>query len=603
MKPADVLQAFLAAPPLIAETIQDLSIVHPNWMRDNYEVEEFPLGNGTTMEQLVFRGSLPQIEEGMGAWKAMNTNTGCENAGCNGPDCGYNITELGGHGIERKVMTLGAREFVSPTFCVDTIQTTAHYDEIFAKIVETLYRQIDFIKEVNIGQNVMTMLAKKFVVDSNGPQGNPQNIYNYRPIGTTRLSTLNMMLLEGFYEQMRRLPDCVPYDVQDGQPIFALECSSQLLNHLYRDDPTLRQDVRFSGAATALLNKYNFITSIRGMFLPAPILTPRRFNWVNGAWQRVLPYVNNVPADAGAYTAFNTDYENAQYEEVIMHGKFPFKIFYLPTATTLGNNSSFGPEPGMFNTWQWINPQTRQDPLRRSGFFMTAAKIGVSQQFSGGIFSVLVERPARRQMATFLIEPECPPTVASCNNAVPGVGCPCPQILSVTPNPVTANHYFFQFAVPVSGSGSIQLGLDTGGYLTGTINTLSSDGLYADITITGTVPSCVHFTSIYCSNTLGCSSDVLSAGACTVAGGPAVYVVLKNPIKAGAGQVVTVYFCNGTSGSATVSAVDLTTSTYTLTLATGCLDNDNIVTVCVPPSTDSSCPACGGLPTITYCPS
>lgn len=602
----EVQDAFLAAPPLISQTILDLTIKHPNWLRDMFETEEWPRGNGTIMEQLVFRGAMPQIERGFDAWKSLNNNTGCD-VSCS-PDCGYNWTQFGGNGFERKITQLMRREFRSPSYCVSEIQTTAHFTEVFAKIVENIYAQVDFFKEINIGQNFLTGLAKKYVVDSSGPRPNTQNPYVYRPLGSARLSSLNIMMLEFFYEQMRRLPDCVPYDIVNGSPVFSLMCSHQLLSHLYRDDPTLRQDVRFSGLANDLVSKYNFMSTIRGMFISAPILYPRRFNNVGGTWMEILPFVNGIPAEVGSYTGFNPAYEGATHEEVILHGKFPFKIFYFPTETTLGQNSSFGPEFSYFNSWGWVNPQTIQDPFRRVGYFATSASIGLSQQFSDGIFAVLVERPSVRTTAVFMAEPECPPTPVDCGNTVPAVTCPCPTILNATPSPVTAGSYFFTFGVPLLGSigGPVQIGLDTGGYLTGTLQALSSDGFSAQIGFTSTVPSCTHFTSIYCNNTLGCSSSVLSVCDCVSGetGLTSVILTLQNAIKAVASSAVTLYLADGTSGRATVTVANATTKAYTVTFNNTdfpCVNNNAIVTVCVPPTTDASCPACGGGPTITYC--
>jgi len=558
----DIQEAFLQAPPLIASQIIDLSVQHPNWYRDLYEVEEFPRGNGTIQEQIVYRAAKPQIERGFDLWKRLNNNMsnyGCNN--CAGPDCSYNWTVWGGYGLERKIMELMHRDFRSPEYCISEIQTTAHFEQLFAKIVENLYAQVDFFKEINIGQNVLTQLAKKYVVDSNGAQPNPGNPYVYRNVGAARLATLNIMLLEFFYEQMRRLPDCVPYDVVNGAPIFSLECSAQLLSHLYRDDANLRQDARFSGAANDLLMKYNFMSTIRGMFISAPILYPRRFNLeaVTGEPVEVLPFVNDVPAEVGAYTGINPAYELATHEEVILHGKFPFKLYYMPTETTLGANSSFGPEYAYFNSWQWVNPQTIQDPFRRVGFFATSATIGVSQQFSNGIFGVLVERPSVKSMAVFLPETLCPPEPVVCDNAVPPTACPCPLILNFVPSPVTAGNYFITFAVPqtIGPGGTILLGLDNGGYITATVVAASADWYHFEITLPlgVTADICTHFTTVFCDDSRGCSADVLSSSDCAQFG--TVTLVLNHAIKAEVGEQVVVFYGDGTSSTETITAVDL----------------------------------------------
>lgn len=605
---ADIQEAFLQSPPLIAAQILDLSVQHPNWYRDMYEIEEFPRGNGTIQEQLVFKSAKPQIERGFGLWKRLNNamhNNGCNT--CEGPDCSYNWTMWGGYGLERKIMEMMHRDFRTPEYCISEIQTTAHFEQLFAKIIENLYAQVDSFKEFSIGQNAITGLSKKYVVESAGPKPNPGNPYVYRNVGSARLSMINIQMLSRFYQWMRRLPDCVPYDVQNGAPLFALECSDELLSDMYRVDANLRQDARFSGAANALLAKYNFISTIRGMFIAAPILYPRRFNLaaVTGEPIEVLPFVNGVPAEVGESTGFNPDYEAATHEEVIVHGKYPFKVFYMPTEQSLGGNTSFGPESGYFNSWQWVNPQTIQDPFRRVGFFATAATIGISQQFSNGIFAILVERPSIRSTAMFYPETACPPTPVECDNTVPATACPCPLIVGFTPNPMVAGQYFVQFAVPmtVGAGGTIQLGLDNGGYITATVASASADFKTFIVTLPAgtTAGACTHFTTVYCDDTAGCSADVLSASDCGTVG--AVQLVLNHAIKAEVGELITIYYGDGTTGTGLIVAVDLIHNIYVVSTSGPLCETRGIISVCVPPSTDATCPACGHGPVVTQCQS
>jgi len=590
-----VQEAFLAAPPLVSQTILDLTIKQPTWLRDIFQVEEWPLGAGTLMEQLIFRGMMPKIERGFDKWRKLQNNTGCDP--CDGPDCSYTWTEFGGHGMERKITELMGREFRSPSYCIAQIQTTAHFREVFAKVVENLYAQVNFFKEINVGQNFLTGLAKKYVVDSGGPKPNTQNPYVYRNIGTTTLAALNITLLEFFYEFMRRMPSAVPYDVVDGSPIFALVASHQVLAHLYRDDPQLRQDVRFSGMANDMLMKYNFMSTIRGMFIAAPVLYPRRFTITAGEPVEVLPFVNDVPLEVGAYTEFNPAYEAATHEEVLLHGKFPFKIFFMPTAETLGQNTSFGPEFSWFNSWSWINPLTIEDPFRRVGYFATSAKIGLSQQFSDAIFGILVERPSVSLTAQYNPPAVCPPVDPNCDNEVPVLGCPCPLILSVTPNPITPGNYFIQLATPVDvdPQDTLDLGLDTGGYVTATVVASSADDTNIEVTLPqGTdIGICDHFVTIFCDDTRGCSANVLSYTiSCTDP--EDVVVILGNAIKADVGETVTIFLGNGTSISGVIDAVDPFTNTYTIDTGANFCDNvGGLVSVCVPPATDATCPDCG----------
>lgn len=607
---SQVTDAFLAAPPLVSRQIYNLSIKSPRWMRDLYQLEEFPRGNGTEMQQLIMRGEMPPIERGFDKWKKLGNNTGCNP--CEGPDCSYNWTDFGGNGIERKLMSLMERDFRSQPYCVKNIQTTAHFQQIFGQLVKNLYAQIDFFKEQNIGFNYLTSLAKKYVVDSGGAKPNPENPYVYRPIGTKRISMLNIEMLQFFYEYMRLSPDAVPYDVIDGAPIFALEASHELLARLYRDDPALRQDVRFSGLANDQLTKYNFMSTIRGMFIAAPILYPRRFrtNDDGTAWIEVFPFENGIPMEIGSFTGLNPNYINSSYathEEVLIHGKWPFKIMYMPTETTLGENTSFGPEFSFMNAWQWVNPLTMEDPFRRVGQFVTSATIGLAPQYSEAIYGILVERPKVGLMAAWLPEPACPPTPPTCDNEVPAVGCPCPLVLTSVVNPISGN-VVLTLSVPLDPvpdeAAEIDFGIDTGGFLVGTVVAASEDGSAVEVTFPeGTdLGACDHFTTIFCNNTMQCSATVQAYEInCTDAS--RLNLVLSNAIKADtAADVVTLTYGDGTTASATVVSVNMATLTWIVDVGGTdfCDQVGGVVSVCVPTATDGTCPGCDG-PSYTQC--
>lgn len=607
-----VVEALLAAPPLLAREILDLTIKTPDFLRDLPLMEEFPRGNGTTMQQIVVRGQMPPIERGFQKWKKLDNNTGCDP--CDGPDCSYNWTQFGGLGLEKRMFTLMERDFRSQSYCVKNIQTTAHFKEFFGQIVKNLFQQISFFKEQNVNFNYLTSLAKKYVVDSAGPQPNKANPYVYPGKGTATLSALNINLLTEFYEYMRRDMSVVPYDMVDGAPIFSAIASPELFQRLYRNDPQLRQDVRFSGLANDLVQKYNFMSTFRSMFINAPILYPRRFRWDsdNSQWIEVLPFEDGIPMEIGSFTGFNPKWQDpgyATHEEVLLHGRSPFKILYMPTEQTLGNNTSFGPEFSYMNSWQWINTLTDTDPFRRVGYFATSATIALAPLYSQGIYGILVERDPIG--TTFQQAPQgvCPVTPEDCDNNIPDTGCPCAAILTSQINPISGN-VVLTLAVPLdpvpAPSATIQFGIDTGGYLTGTVVDASDDGSAVEVTFSDLddLGVCDHFTSIFCDNTLGCSATVQAQ---CVVGTSSIQVTLSNPIKADANNdVVTVTYADGTTEDVEVNGTpDQATLKWILdgfnnAFTPGTCAVPTIVSVCVPPSTDSSCPDCSG-PSYTQC--
>lgn len=613
LSPDAVTTAFLGATPYINRQILDLSAKKPNFMIDMPEMVQMGPGEGSSIEQLVFRASMPEIERGLDKFALQMNNSGC--VPCNGPDCSYHWTEFPASAWERKRTALAERQFKTPAYCVKDVQTTRDYEMVFEKIVETMYKQTQYFKEMNITMNLFVSLAKKYVVDGRGPVPNVQNPYIYPSIGTSpsiaRLSALNINLLEWFYEAIVPMPDCLEYDVQDGAPLYGLACSRQLISHMYRDDPALRWDARYSGAANNLLSKYNFQSTIRGMFIPAAIQYPRRFNIVTatGAPEEVLPTVNGIPGEVGTFTGPNPAYLTATHEEVLIFGMNPFKIAWRPTVETLGANSDFGPEPGFMDYWQWINPQTPEDPFRRVGYFATGISLGLMPQYSEGLFAILVERPYIGNTAVYNVPPACPPTIPSCSNNIPAQSCPCPIVLSVTPDGYTANKYNFTLGVPLAGSVNVgdvvNVGIATGGYIAATTTAIASGRLlFAATVAAGTVVNCNdQFTTLFCDNTLGCYADAEAyVPNCTNAN--YVDVTLSNPIKAvTATNVVVVYFGDGTNNAAAqVVTANMSTLVWTLNLGSAfCDQHGGVIGVCVPPGTDATCPTCGFGPTVTQC--
>lgn len=616
-------QAFLAATPEIASEILDMSFKTPLWLADIYELEKWD-SNQNVLQQLVFKGSLPEVERGFDRWKKLANTAGC--SPCT-DDCSYNWTQFSGHGFERRMIELMRREFRTQDYCVSEIASTHEYEQVFSKVVENIYSQVAFFKEYNIGLNFLTGIAKKLMVDSAGLKGNSQDPYSYRPLGTVTLSRLNLRMLSKIYEGLRRRSDVLPFDVVNGQPLYCISASDELMDDLYLADANSRVDLRFSSAADALLTRYNFMSSIRNQFINAPLLYPRRFeyNALTSQWLEIVPFLNGLPAEAGSFSDLNPAYENATYEEVLIYGKSPFKVFYRPPVPSLGEGAEFGPEPTFMDTWMWVNVQTDLDPFKRVGYYATSAQLALSAQWSGGVYGIMVPRPRGSMIAEFFPADVCPPEAVVCDNTLPDVGCPCPLIVSAIPNPVVANRYFITFAVPVVGEveDTIQLGIDTGGYISGEITAITADGLNVEVEFAaGTdLGNCNRFTTVFCDNTLGCSSLVLQVNDCRSGITGQIEVLLANPIKAvTAGNDVTAFMGDGTQQTMDVVSVDQLNNRWILAYAAGFGPTDNpsgtgnpvtlegdlncdrngIVKICVPPTTNATCPACVG-PVVTQC--
>lgn len=626
-------QAFLASSPDIAAEIQDRTFRMPSWFADLYELAEWT-SDQNTMQELEFRGALPEYEQGFDRWKQLAQTAGC--APCT-DDCSYNWTQFGGYGFNRRMISLMRREFRGPDYCVNEIRSTHEYAQVFGKAVENLYEQSRFFKEFNIGQNFLTSIAQKLVVDGSGIRGNKVDPYSYPSVGTTTQSKLNVSILTRIYEALRRRPaQAVPFDIVDGRPLYAISASDEVIDNIYLEDANARQDLRFSSASDALLARYNFMSSIRGQFINCPVLYPRRANIDAVTHLPVFeaPVVNGIPAEIGYFSDLNPAWESATHEEVLIYPKSPFKLFYRNPLTTLGQGTEFGPAGDFLTTWLWVNIQTPDDEFKRSGHFSSQIEIALSTQWSPCIYALLVPRMRDALLATYWGVSTCPPAGEDCStNNIPTQGCPCPLLESVIPNPMVAGRYFFTFAVPVDADpeDTVTFGINNGGYLQGTVQSVSADGLNMDVAFGASValPNCQAFTTVYCTSTLKCSSMVLETDDTGMSFNGQFSVILNTPIKADApNDVVVGYLGDGSQANFTVVSVDMTQNKWVLQYAAGSgptvpgvtvgtggetpedqitlpsvginCDRNGVIKLCVPPSTDSTCPACSA-PVLTVC--
>lgn len=594
----------LGAPPLISQEIKERQVTIPNFMRDMYSVEPFPLGHGTSMQELLLRPKLPAIERDFSKYRKLGDTSGCNP--CAPPDCTRNWSPLGGFGMERKVFELMDRSFRSDNYCVKQIQTTQDFDKIIEFSVNTLFRQIDFHKEVNIGQTALKLLAKKFVVDSSSPKANQVNPYQFPNSGTTVLSTLNIRIFEVFYQYLRMAlgtGDIIPAAMSNGAPMFFSLMHPDDLSLLYLTDPNLRADLRGSNLAENLL-KYNFMSSIRDMFIPVSNLYGSRYNRVAGEMVEVSPWLNDVPLEHGSYTSFNPEYVEAEYGSIILMGMQPFKIYTQPTATTVGAGTQFGPESSFFDDFKWFADRNNEDPTGRTGFFFTEATFGISQGYSQAIFEIVYRRLPNWTVWSGAPAPATVNAEPTITNQIPAqVGCPCPLVSSYVVNPITEDTYFLTLHSPFdSSAGSITeltLTLANGATVVAAVENVNDDDTVYELSYTGTVPEACDIIGVACAELLNCYSRVsqclydLSAGD---------YVLrLQQPIFGAAADVLTVIYASGALGTGTISAIDNIAQTVTFSSVTGGAVGEKIVGVCVPTAVEASCPGCDVGPEVTPC--
>lgn len=604
-------QAFIANAPLIGSTIKNMELEAPNWYRDLLKPQPWPEDGGLSIQELEYHGELPKVEEGFDSWELLDDPSGC-GVICT-PNCGYNFHSLEGNAFNSRTFRIMRKDFMTDDFCVTSISSTRQFEQVFAAMVQGFYNQIAFHKEVNVGQNFISQISKKYMIDSAGYKVNSGDPYAYLPLGTTVLSAMTIEGMEFFYQQLRMLPRIQPLGMSNNMPLYAAVASPEFFSSLYRDDPKIRTDLRAAAAGNAqygddLIQRYALNYTIRDMFLPINYLTPRRFYWDAGntRWVRVLPWVKGVKGTVGTYTDVNPKYMDPSYathEEVVIHGLDPIALMTRQDPSTLGEGSSFGPQPGdgFWDNFQWSNPETRDDPGRLVGRYWTRAQIALIAR--GDVYAILVPRKPLGSMVRFYdTNLTCPPDAVACSNALAAPGCPSPTIAAFYPDPVAAGHYYVSFTVPVSAlaGDTIVLESTTHGFVNAVVDTggVSSDSKTFRVAISGTVPVCDRFFRTFNALDLSCSSAVLRYEV-NPADNTQLNLVLRNAIRSYTnGASVTLRYGDGTSVVATIvsAGIDMMSNVWRVDIGSSAfVDNVNgVSSICVPTATIATCPSCTG---------
>lgn len=608
--PQIVDQAFREAEPFIEREIRDRTYQMARYLVDFAPVKLFNDGIGYTQTKVRFYGDIGPQFDGMDGWRKEQRSHPADGLQAKHDACGYDWEEVG-HGFEELQWYLMKRDLRTPDICIEDIRTFWEYEQMQELIFKNL-TDITINMREQVNRNAIISFSVKYVLTSNGLESNtlnPRELPNLGTAGTNRVTVgkLNFRILKRLYNSLLR--EAAPYalDSINGRPVFGLMASDDVLDDLYVEDPEIRTTLNHSGMVDSLLTRYNFMETIRNMFITIPdIYAPRYKVDTAGNLTRVFPYERDVVIQSGTRPAPNPEYDNAPYELVTILTKDLFCLRTRKTITTAGGQTDFGAETGMFE-WKWHNPPRYCDPNRRVGYYYANGRIGIEPGDFTDIPAILVARRPASLDVSFWPNPECPPVATECDNALPSQGCPTPKIAGCCEDFTDNNVLQFKLTAPLASDtdtgDSIKIRLNTGGIATGTIDAISADFMSVAVDF-GTVVECKpnFYLEVVGVDTRRCSSPVVE-DACLSTGNRAVRVqhLLSSSVTATAGETAgsTIYAKLSTNEwiSVVVAAIDTTTLTYTVT-PSATLTDECIVKLCVPTAIDATCPDCvnAGIP-------
>ena len=521
--------------------------------------------------------------------------------------CGF-LPEKVGHGMETLEYSLMQRDFATDKICLADIRTFWKFREIQDAIYSNLASITAHVKEQLARNAAMSFAVKHIAIP--GLPFNHVDPYKMPNIQGASVGRLNFRVLKRVYDFA--IDELAPYAVgsQDGLPLLGLIASPDTLDELYYEDPGILETRRAMAGGNGsgdLLSNYGFSGTIRGMFVPMKDWHAPRFRAdASGNLIRVFPKERNVPIEIGTRAVTNPDYIKAEYELLIVYTSGIANIRTRRALTSVGGQSSFGPEPqGLLGQWKWSNIESEQNPHKRVGRYITTMEAGVEPGDAPLVIGILIKRRPEATDIQYWGDPECPPTGTCPANTLPAQTCPCPMITAVYPTTI-ANTLLFTFdrAITEEAEDTITLVLSNGTTVAGEVESVSADGKSANITFTVDVsPTPGLFVSVLCGSLVyACSSGATSFSAGSVAN--TVTITLKKAIRCQtADQDVKIYFGDGTSALVDVDSVNLPKLEWSFIGITGsalegvdlnayACEHGGVVKVCC--AAEAECPACDG---------
>lgn len=369
---------------------------NPLIFRDRIAREQYPLFSGLTQKSNIWHPGLgPQA--GISDWTSIQVS-----AVASGGDGGYNACVMNtpqtyGFSVESKEYAGKNTEWRSPVVCVNDLKWTDEAKQQVGYIFAMGVMITSQAWEVYSREMYMQFASENdnlYVLTASAPlEGNPK--FDYDPFETytrttdfgatekftvlkiaagVEISTLNMSYLDTYHMYLASECPGAALSNQGGFPTLGLMVHLQDFDKMLRDDPDLREDMRYATPEKLFADYTQTFKNMHGWAVMHDSRQMRFKYWKVGAdgklwFRRVLPMREGRTITIGRLPEFNPEYQFAEIAVGIVFLQDVLRIRIPPKLDSLGAGTSFGPAPGYNGDWQWINYPSDANPLRELGYF------------------------------------------------------------------------------------------------------------------------------------------------------------------------------------------------------------------------------------------
>lgn len=537
-----------------------------SYLFDMIDKKVFPDGVGRTIQKETFYLNLTPNYWDFNGWTVLaDSRAGTDlipgNDACNLP-----TQEFEPAGSRRAIYDTLAKKLATKEFCLEDIRSKFEFGQKMNAITSFL-QKITIHELEMLARNAILNYSIKYILsrdDSTLAIGYPDGVFPYNKADPRRFPNLTKQgggllpvgVLSGdslqlIYDLVYN--DLVDYalDTQDMKPVFGLWCSSEVWSRIFISDVDVRQDVRWSSFADALLTKYNVRNSYRGMFTHTEIAKPIRANVTTaGDVEYVSPILTDLPTgEVGVHTTQNPAWSTAIYEVIFVITKSMIEGYTRPDITRLGL-AEFGALGSLMDGWKWFSPKICGNEEQQKGYFFKRLELAPAMGDVPYIAAFLVKREKMQASIVYGKEPVCPPTDSCPVQILTTDACPCATIIDVCET-IDPNALLFTLSEAVV-DGVYSITLLTGGTVDATAS--GASGNKGVFTFAFPVPADRGlFVGINCAAaSTVCSSNVISSEQ-VIDQVTQLSISLVNTVVC-ATDIFTLYFADGTTGAVAVAS-------------------------------------------------
>lgn len=304
-----------------------------------------------TMRTVMWERSLPNS---ITSWSDINTPDGTGNPCLPSVDIvEFNQTV--------RLTNLQTKAIESPRFCVSDLRVDWKRDQQMSLVTETLSEVTSYYWIDRNRDGYVAACNNKVVFDA--ALTTTAEAAGDSFAASMPTSYLTNGILDYFYAfLLREGASEFALTHNGGQPIFGLICSVETSRRLVKGNDAVREDFRQSSRRDELLKALGYSHTYNG-YLHMIDATPRRFDFVTGAWVRRDPWVL-----VGNKWEQNPEYINAEVEDTIIWVDDVYRS-YVPMSTSSVGKAKFNAQ-NYVGEYKFLNiPHETENPDGTIGFF------------------------------------------------------------------------------------------------------------------------------------------------------------------------------------------------------------------------------------------